>query len=337
MGASMRAVAVTADGTLELIDHRKPTPASDEVLIEVEGCGICHGDTAVVEGRLPGLEYPHIPGHEVGGRIEGVGDAVTEWDPGDRVATGWYAGHCFRCDPCRAGDYTNCEHGDIHGMTTQGGYAEYMTVPREAVARVPGGVPLEDAGPLACAGMTAFNGLRNSSASPGDTVAIQGIGGVGHLAVQIAAAAGYEPIAVSRGPAKRETALDLGATGVVDAAASDPAEELSRMGGADVILTTVPDATAIESVVGGLAANGELLVVGAPDESVELDLTRFLNNRWRLQGWSSGHARDIEETLAFCASHGVAPLTETFALDDAVAGYEAMVDGAVRFRSVLTP
>lgn len=303
--------------------------------IEVAACALCGGDAAVLDGA-PGVEYPRVPGHEIAGAVDAVGADVTEWAVGDRVAVGWHGGHCFTCDQCRRGAFTTCERREVTGVHRDGGLAEYTTARREALAAVPDDVALRDAAPLTCAGMTGFNALRRADALAGDLVAVQGVGGVGHLAVQYAAAMGFETAAVSRGTAKRDAALELGADHFVDAR-DDPAGALADLGGADVVLATAADSASMEALVDGLAPDGTLLAVGAPDDPVAVPVAEMLGPRQSLRAWGSGHATDTEDALATAARQDVAPVVETYSLSavgDALAAFER---GDVRFRAVVEP
>ena len=334
----MRAVEVPAPGEpFEHVERPVPEPAPDEVRIAVEACGICHSDAYVKEGTYPGIEYPRVPGHEIAGRIDAVGPAVEAWTPGDRVGAGWHGGHCFTCEPCRRGDFQGCESAAITGLTFDGGYAEYATVPAEALARIPADLDDAEAAPLLCAGITTFNALRNAGARPGDLVAVQGIGGLGHLGIQYAHAAGYETVAVSRSPGKRELAAELGADGFVDASETDPAAALTERGGARLILATAPSAAAVEAVAGGLGRDGELVAVGVPGEDVAVDVQGLVGKRASVAGWASGHGRDSQDTLEFSALRGITPRIERFDLADAAAAYDRMLANEARFRVVLEP
>ena len=335
---TMRAVVVAEPGApFEIVEREIPEPAPDEVRVAVDACGICHSDSYVKDGGFPGIEYPRTPGHEIAGVVDAVGEDVTAWSEGDRVGAGWHGGHCFTCDPCRHGQFLQCENGEITGLTFDGGYAEYATVPAEALALIPGGLDAVDAAPLLCAGVTTFNALRNSGARPGDLVAVQGIGGLGHLGVQYAHAAGFETVALSRSPDKRELALELGADHFVDASAEDPAEALQRLGGARVVLATAPSAAAVESVVGGLGIDGQVVVVGVPHEPAGIDLQGLIMNRGSVDGWASGHAGDSQDTLEFSALRDVTPTIETYPLAEVDAAYERMMANEARFRVVLEP
>jgi NADPH2:quinone reductase len=330
------AVVRSPDEGVEVVERDDPEPAADEVRVAVAACGVCGGDEAVTEGR-PGIEYPRIPGHELAGSVDAVGDDVTEWAVGDRVAVGWHGGHCFTCDPCRRGEFTACERRTVTGALRDGGLAEYVTVRREALAGIPDSVDAADAAVLTCAGMTGFNALRNADVSAGDLVAVQGVGGVGHLAVQFAATMGFETAAVSRGEGNREAAFDLGADHYVNANDEDPGEALDALGGADAVLATVPDSDAMAATIGGLAPTGTLLVVGAPDDPVPVPVARMLGARQTVQAWGSGHAIDTEDTLAVAAREGIEPWTETYPLSAVEAAFHDHRAGDVRFRAVVEP
>ena len=334
----MRAVVVPGGGEgFEQVERPVPEPGADEVRVAVEACGICHSDAFVLDGGHPAVEYPRIPGHEIAGRVDAVGENVTQWDAGDRVGAGWHGGHCFTCEPCRRGNFLNCENGDITGLTFDGGYAEYATVPSEALAAVPEALDAVDAAPLLCAGVTTYNALRNADLQPGDLVAVQGIGGLGHLGVQYAYAAGYETVAVSRSPDKKSLATDLGADHFVDASETDPAAALQELGGADAVLATAPSSAAIASVVGGIGADGSVIVVGVPGESVAVDAQHLIGTAGAVEGWGSGDARDSQDTLEFSSLRAITPEVETFPLDDVEAAYDRMIENEARFRVVLEP
>jgi NADPH2:quinone reductase len=338
MTDTMRAAVVPeAGGEFEVVEREVPDPAPDEVRVAVDACGICHSDEFVKEGTYPGVSYPRVPGHEIAGVVDAVGDDVAEWAVDDRVGAGWHGGHCFTCDPCRRGQFLQCENADITGLTFDGGYAEYATVPAEAVAAVPDDLDAVDAAPLLCAGITTFNALRNSDASAGDLVAVQGIGGLGHLGVQYAHEAGFETVAISRSPDKESLAHDLGADHFVNAAEEDPAERLQELGGATVVLATAPSSDAIQSVVGGIGNDGSVVIVGVPGEPVPVNAQHLVGTRGAVEGWGSGHARDSQDTLEFSALRDVTPEIETYPLEDVADAYERMIDNQARFRVVLEP
>jgi NADPH2:quinone reductase len=334
----MKAVQVPDAGAeFEVVEKDLPEPESEEVRIAIEACGICHSDVYVKDGEFPGIDYPRIPGHEIVGRVDETGEAVETWEAGQRVGVGWHGGHCFSCEPCRRGDFISCENGLVTGIAYDGGYAEYMTAPAEAVARVPDELESAAAAPLMCAGITTYNALRNSGAKPGDLVAIQGVGGLGHLGIQYAHAAGFETVAVSRGIDKRDLALDLGTDHYVDSDADDPGDALGELGGARIVLATAPNADAIESVVSGLSVSGEVLAVGIPDEPVGVSVQALVMGRRSVGGWPSGDARDSQDTLEFSALRDIEPMIETYPLEEADEAYERMLSNDARFRVVIEP
>jgi len=333
----MRAARVPEAGAdFEVVDVETPEPEPGEVRIDVDACGICHSDAFVKEGAYP-IDYPRVPGHEVAGRVDAVGDDVTAWSEGDRVGVGWHGGHCFDCAACRRGDFQQCENAQITGIAYDGGYAEYMTAPAEALAAIPDDLDAVDAAPLLCAGVTTFNALRNTDAQPGDLVAVQGVGGLGHLGIQYAHAAGFETVALSRSPDKEELAADLGADHFVNTAEGDAATALQDLGGADVVLATAPSAAAIESVIGGLGTDGRVVVVGVPGEEVSVDAQSLVGVRGGVDAWASGNARDSQDTLEFSDLREITPEIETYDLDDVDEAYDRMIDNEARFRVVLEP
>ena len=323
-------------GDWELVERDIPEPGPSEVRIKVEACGVCHSDMMVKEGHWPGLKYPRIPGHEIAGRIDGLGSAVRAWKVGQRVGVGWHGGHCFTCEACRRGDFIMCQFEKITGFTHDGGYAEYMISPAEAVAAMPDDLPAEEAAPLMCAGITVFNSLRNTGARAGDLVAVQGVGGLGHLGIQYANRMGFVTVALGRGSDKQALATKLGAKYYIDTAAGNPAEALQKLGGARVALATAPDAKSMSLLVGGLAIGGKLLVIGAPAEPLSISAFDLLPRRRTIQGWPSGTAMDSEDTLRFSALSGIRPMIEKFPLSKVADAYNQMLSGKVRFRSVLT-
>jgi D-arabinose 1-dehydrogenase-like Zn-dependent alcohol dehydrogenase len=323
-------------GDWELVQRDIPEPGPSQVRIKVEACGVCHSDMLVKEGLWPGLKYPRIPGHEIAGRIDALGVGVTEWKVGQRVGVGWHGGHCFRCDPCRRGDFMLCRYEKITGFSHDGGYAEYMVSPAEAVAAIPDDLSAADAAPLLCAGITVFNSLRNSGARPGDLVAVQGIGGLGHLGVQYANRMGFITAAIARGRDKQPLAEKLGAKYYIDSSAVNPAEALQKLGGARVALATAPDAKSISALTPGLAPSGRLLVIGAAMEPLSISALDLIGPRRSIQGWPSGTAIDSEDTLRFSSLQGVRPIIEKFPLAKVAEAYNRMESGKVRFRAVLT-
>jgi D-arabinose 1-dehydrogenase-like Zn-dependent alcohol dehydrogenase len=337
MTKKMKAAQISKPGAdFELVERDIPEPGAGQVRVKVEACGICHSDFVVKEGLWPGLQYPRVPGHEVAGRIDAVGSNVTQWKTGQRVGVGWHGGHDFVCDECRRGDFGMCTNRKVTGIDFDGGYAEYMIAPAEAVAAIPDELPAEEAGPFMCAGVTVFNALRSSGARSGDVVAVQGIGGLGHLGVQYARRMGFETVALGRGKDKEPLAKKLGAHHYIDSDVVDPVAELQKLGGARVILATAPSAKAISEVVGGLGVNGNLLVPAAPSEPLSISVMPLIMGRRSVSGWYSGTARDSQDTLEFSALSGVHPMIEKFPLNRAAEAYEWMHSGKVRFRVVLT-
>jgi len=333
----MKAVQVSKPGAnFEIVERPTPQPEPGQVRIKVEACGICHSDALVKEGHWPGIQYPRVPGHEIAGRIDAVGANVTQWKPGQRVGVGWHGGHCFQCDPCRRGDFVLCLFAKVTGISFDGGYAEYVVVPAEAVAAMPDDLPAAEAAPLLCAGITVFNSLRNSGARSGDLVAVQGIGGLGHLGIQYARKMGFRTVAIGRGKDKQALAKKLGAHEYVDTSAGAPAEALQKLGGARVILATAPDSKSISALVDGVSPNGTLLIVGATMESLTVTPLQLIGGRKNIQGWPSGTAKDSEDTLQFSSLSGVRPMIEKYPLEKAAEGYEQMISGKARFRVVLT-
>jgi D-arabinose 1-dehydrogenase-like Zn-dependent alcohol dehydrogenase len=335
--AKMRAAVIAKPGgAFEMVEREIPAPGPREVRIRVEACGMCHSDVLVKSGQFPGLKLPRVPGHEIAGRIDAVGAEVTSWKPGQRVGVGWHGGHCFACAACRKGDFLNCANGKITGITFDGGYAEYTVVPGEAVARIPDKLDAADAGPLLCAGITTFNALRNSGARAGDTVAVQGIGGLGHLAIQYAARMGFRTVAISHGADKEGLARELGAHEYVNTDKTTASEALQVLGGAHLVLATAPHAESIASTINGLRPRGKLLIVAAPHEPIQVSAFSLLSGK-TVAGWPSGTSIDSEETLAFSALTGVRPRVEKFKLDQADEAYAKMMENRVRFRAVLVP
>jgi alcohol dehydrogenase/propanol-preferring alcohol dehydrogenase len=333
--AMMRVVQVSRpNGPLELVERRIPEPGAGSVRIAVHACGICHSDSFIKEGTYPGVEYPRVPGHEVIGVIDAVGPGATGWQPGERVGVGWNGGYCGRCEHCRRGDLFACVTGHVTGITYDGGYAEYMIAPASALARMPAALSALEAAPLMCAGLTTFNALRNSGARPGDIVAVLGLGGLGHLAVQYAAKMGFHTVAIARGTDKAPLARQLGASVYIDSRVQNPAAALLEVGGARVILATATSGEAMSAVQGGLAVNGTLLVVGAAT-SMEISPMLLLAGRRSIKGWYSGTSSDSQDTLAFSARSGVRPMNETFPLERAADAYDRMMSGTARFRAVL--
>src|SRR5882724_1812997 len=323
-------------GDFELVERDIPEPAAGQVRVQVEACGICHSDALVKEGLWPGLQYPRVPGHEIAGHIDAVGDGVRNWKKVQRVGVGWHGGHDFVCNECRRGDFGMCVNRKVTGIDFDGGYAEYVIVGAEVLALIPDEVLAEEAGPFMCAGVTVYNALRNSGACPGDVVAVQGIGGLGHLGIQYARQMGFKTIALGRGKDKEPLAEKLGAHRYIDSNVADTVAELQKLGGARVILATAPSAKAISEVVGGLGVNGNLLVPAAPADPLTISVMPLIMGRRSVSGCYSGTARDSQDTLEFSALSGVHPMIEKYPLDRAAEAYEQMHSGKVRFRVVLT-
>jgi alcohol dehydrogenase/propanol-preferring alcohol dehydrogenase len=324
-------------GPFELVERDVPSPGPGQVLIKVEACGICHSDVFVKDGLWPGITYPRVPGHEIAGMIKAIGAGVEDWKPGERVGVGWHGGHCGRCESCRRGDFITCERAQVPGITYDGGYAEYMVAPIQALARIPESLSGAEAAPLLCAGITTFNALRNSGARAGDLVAILGIGGLGHLGVQFASKMGFRTIAIARGKDKEPLARKLGAHHYIDSKAQDTAAALTALGGAKVVLATVTSGKAMSPALGGLAIGGKLIVLGASEEPVEIQTIPLIAGRRSVQGWPSGTSADSQDTMAFSALTGVRPLIEEYPLARAAEAFERMLSGGAKFRVVLRP
>jgi alcohol dehydrogenase/propanol-preferring alcohol dehydrogenase len=335
--SKMRVVQVSrAGGSLELVERDVPDPTRGHVRIKVQACGICHSDALTKEGTFPGIAYPRVPGHEIVGTLDAVGPDVAGWTPGQRVGVGWHGGQCGYCGACRRGDFFACETATrVTGITSDGGYADYVIARAEAVARVPDDLSPVEAAPLMCAGVTTFNALRNSGARAGDLVAVLGLGGLGHLGVQFAARMGFRTVAIARGKDKEPLARELGAWRYVDSQATDPAAALRELGGARVILATVTNGPAMSATLGGLGIHGTLMILGAP-ESLEASPFLLIFGRRSIKGWYSGTSIDSQETLAFSVLAGVRSMNEVFPLDRAAEAYERMLSGKARFRVVLT-
>ncbi len=337
MSTKMKAAQISkAGGDWELVERDIPEPGPGQVRVKVEACGICHSDSVVKDGVWPGLQYPRIPGHEIAGRVDALGANVTSWAVGQRVGVGWHGGHCFVCEQCRRGDFAMCVNRKVTGIDFDGGYATHVIVPAAVLAAIPDDLPAEEAGPFMCAGVTVFNALRNSGARAGEVVAVHGIGGLGHLGVQYARRMGFETVAINRGKDKEELARQLGAHHYIDATAQDPVAELQKLGGANVILATAPNAAAISALVDGLAPSGKLLVPAAPAEPLAINVFSLIMKRSSFAGWYSGTAMDSQDTMEFSALSGVHPMIEKYPLDRVAEAYEQMHSGKVRFRVVLT-
>ncbi len=335
--ASMRAVVVKeAGGDFELVQRQVPEPGFQEALIRVHACGVCHSDSFAKEGGYPGLSYPLIPGHEIAGVIEVLGDHVEGWEVGQRVGVGWFGGNCGYCEWCRRGSLIDCENMEIPGITMDGGYADYVVVNARAMALLPADLASDEAAPLLCAGITTFNALRAAGARPGARVAVLGVGGLGHLGVQFAARLGFETVAIARGTDKEELARRLGAHHYIDSTAGDPDQALQALGGVDLILSTVTNADAMAAVFGGLRPHGRFLVVGADMQPIPIPAAALIDCSRSLAGHASGTSQDSEDTLAFSVLSGVRPMIETLPLERVSDAYEKMMSGDARFRMVIT-
>jgi D-arabinose 1-dehydrogenase-like Zn-dependent alcohol dehydrogenase len=325
----------SAGGSFELVEEPMREPAARYVRVKVQACGVCHSDSVTKDGLFPGIVYPRSPGHEIMGVIDAVGEGTEPWKAGDRVGIGWHGGHCGRCESCRRGDFVTCVRLQVPGISYDGGYSEFVLAPFESLARVPSELTPEEAAPLMCAGVTTFNALRNSGARPGDVVAIQGIGGLGHLGVQFANKFGFETVAIGRGEDKKSLALKLGARTYIDSKSQDVAKKLAGLGGARVILATASDGKSMGGLIDGLKIGGSLVIVGASPDPFPVSTLQLILVRKSIVGWPSGTSIDSEDTLKFAAANGVRPMIEVFPLERAADAYDRMMSGKVRFRSVL--
>ncbi len=335
--AKMKVAQIAKAGAdLEIVDREIPQPGPGQVRIRVQACGVCHSDVLTKEGGFPGLVYPRVPGHEVAGVIDEAGPGVTQWKPGQKVGVDWHGGHDGTCLACRRGDFVNCPSSKVTGLSYDGGYQEYMVAPVDAVARMPESLDAAEAAPLMCAGITTFNALRHSGALPSDLVAIQGMGGLGHLGIQFAQKFGYQVVAIGRGPENALLAKKLGASEYIDSVRTDAAAELQKRGGARVILATAPSSKAMSSLVAGLGVNGKLMVVGAAPDPIEVMPAQLIFGTRSIQGWASGIPTDSEDTLRFAELTGVRPMIEKYPLEHAEDAYARMMSGKAQFRVVLT-
>ncbi|MBZ5706128.1 MAG: alcohol dehydrogenase [Acidobacteriia bacterium] len=335
--ARMKVAQVTKPGAdLEIMEREIPQPPPNHVRIRVQACGICFSDHLTKDNLWPGIQYPRVPGHEVAGVIDEPGAGVTQWKKGQRVGVGWHGGQDNTCLACRRGDFGNCVNLKIPGITYDGGYAESMIAPVEALALMPESLDAAEAAPLMCAGITTFNSLRHAGALPGDLVAVQGIGGLGHLGIQFASKFGYKVAAVGRGPENAALAKKLGASAYIDSQATNAADELQKMGGAKVILATAPSSKAMSSLVNGLGMNGKMVVLGATPEPIEVSPFQLIAGKKSIQGWPSGIPTDSEDTLRFAELTGVRPMIEKYPLAKVNEAYARMFSGKAQFRVVLT-
>jgi D-arabinose 1-dehydrogenase-like Zn-dependent alcohol dehydrogenase len=335
--APMKAAQVPKPGAdFEIVEREIPKPGAGEVRIKVQACGVCHSDVFTKEGQWPGIQYPRVPGHEVVGLIDELGAGVTEWNKGQRVGVGWHGGHDGTCRACRRGDFRNCQNLKVPGISYDGGYQQFMVAPVEAVVAIPESLGAAEAAPLLCAGITTYNSLRHSGAMPGDLVAVQGIGGLGHLGIQFANKFGYRVAAVGRGSETAALAKKLGASVYIDNKTTNAAEALQKLGGAQVILATAPSSKAMSELFDGLGPNGKLMVIGVAFEPLEVTPVQLVTGSRAIQGWASGTSADEEDTLRFAELTGVRPMIETYPLEKAAEGYARMMSGKAQFRVVLT-
>ncbi len=334
---TMKVAQIAKPGSgFQIVEREIPQPGFGQIRIKVQACGVCHSDVLTVEGLWPGIQFPRIPGHEVVGVVDEVGAGVSEWKKGQRVGVGWHGGHDGTCPECRHGDFVNCRNQKIAGISYDGGYQEYMVAPTEAIAAIPDSLSDVDAAPLLCAGVTTFNALRHSGASPGDLVAVLGVGGLGHLGIQFANKFGYKVAAISRGSENAALAKKLGAHVYIDSKATNAAEALQKLGGARVILATAPSSKAMSELIDGLGANGRLMVIGATFDPIEVTPAQLIGASRTIQGWASGTAADSEDTLRFAELSGVRPMIEAYPLEKAAEAYARMMSGKAEFRVVLT-
>ena len=330
------AQVTTAHGPIEVVERPVPDPGPGKVRVKVEACGICHSDVITKESLFPGIVYPRIPGHEIAGVVDALGEGVTNWKVGQRVGIGWIGGHCTVCQPCRHGEFAVCENAQIPGIVYDGGYSEYMITSAQGLAAIPDALGFAEAAPLLCAGITTFNALRHSGAMPGNLVAVQGLGGLGHLGIQYANKMGYETVAIGRGEDKQDFAHKLGAHHYIDTDAVNPAEALQKLGGAKAILATAPDSKSMTALVPGLSFDGTLMVVGVGPDNIEVSPVQIVMPRRSVKGWPSGTATDSEDAMRVAALSGIRPIIETYPLAQAAAAYDRMISGKARFRVVLT-
>jgi D-arabinose 1-dehydrogenase-like Zn-dependent alcohol dehydrogenase len=335
--ATMKVAEVPSPGAdFRIVEREIPKPDSGHVLIKVQACGVCHSDVLTKDGSWPGIQYPRVPGHEIAGIIEELGAGVSVWTKGQRVGVGWHGGQDGTCLSCRRGDFTNCKNLKVPGISYDGGYAQYVVVPVEALAAIPESLSDVDAAPLLCAGLTTFNSLRHSGALPGDLVAVQGIGGLGHLGIQFANKFGYKVAAIGRGPENAALAKKLGAHVYIDSKATKAAEELQKLGGARVILATAPSSKAMSELIDGLGMNGKLVVVGVAFDPIEVAPVQLITGVRGIQGWMAGIPTDSEDTLRCAELTGVRAMIETYPLEKAAEAYARMLSGKAQFRVVLT-
>ena len=334
---TMKAAQVSKPGAdFEIVDREIPEPGLGHVRIKVQACGVCHSDVLTKEGSWPGIHYPRVPGHEVAGIVDELGAGVSMWSKGQRVGIGWHGGQDNKCRECRRGDFRNCRNLKIPGISYDGGYQEYMVAPVEALVPIPQTLSDAEAAPLLCAGVTTYNALRHSGAFPGDLVAVQGIGGLGHLGIQFGNKFGYKVAAIGRGSESAVLAKNLGASVYIDSQSSSPVDALQKLGGARVILATAPSSKAMSDLIDGLGPNGKLIVIGVTFDPIQVTPIQLISGSRTIQGWSTGTPADSEDTLRFSELSGVRPMIETFPIEKADEAYERMISGKAKFRVVLT-
>src|SRR5499433_1659412 len=336
IGTMKAAQVFKPEADFKIVEREIPEPGAGHVRIKVQACGVCHSDVLTKEGSWPGIQYPRVPGHEVAGIIDEVGTGVSAWKKGQRVGVGWHGGHDGTCDSCRRGDFRNCRNLQVPGISYDGGYEQYMVAPLEALAPIPATLSDAEAAPLLCAGITTYNALRHSGAFPGDLVAVQGIGGLGHLGIQFGNKFGYKVAAIGRGSEDAALAKKLGASVYIDSQTTKAAEALQKLGGAKVIMATAPNSKAMSELIDGLGPNGKLMVIGATFDPIEVTPVQLIFGSRSIQGWAAGTPADSEDTLRFAELAGVRPMIETYPLEKAAEGYARMMSGNAQFRVVLT-
>ena len=335
--AQMKAAQISKPGAdFEIVEREIPKPGVGQVRIKVQACGVCHSDVLTKEGQWPGIQYPRVPGHEVAGIVDELGSGVSEWKKGQRVGVGWHGGQDGTCPSCRRGDFRNCRNLKIPGISYDGGYQQYMVAPIEALVHIPETLSDTEAAPLLCAGITTFNALRHSGAMPGDLVAVQGVGGLGHLGIQFANKFGYKVAAIGRGSENAALAKKLGASLYIDSKATNAAEALQKLGGAQVILGTAPSSKAMSELIDGLGPNGKLIVIGVAFDPIEVTPVQLISGSRSIQGLAAGTAADSDDTLRFAELTGVRPMIETYPLEKVAEAYARMLSGKAEFRVVLT-
>lgn len=332
-----KAVQVASAGApLTLVDVETTSPPPGHVRIAVAACGVCGTDHGFVSGGFPGLDWPLTPGHEIAGTVAELGDGVEGFAVGDRVAVGWFGGNCNHCVPCRKGQFMQCERMQVPSWHYPGGYAESVVAPATALARIPEGLTFAEAAPMGCAGVTTYNALRHTRAKAGDLVAVLGIGGLGHLGVQFARVMGFETVAIARGADKEADARALGAHHYIDSRAVDVASALRDLGGAAAVLATAANSQAMGDTVGGLAPEGQLVIVGVSADPLPISPMQLISQGLSVSGHPSGTSRDVEETMRFAVLTGVRARIEERPLAEAAEAYAAMEEGRARYRMVLT-